>query len=408
MNVRSSPHLLLILLASLCATFAAATRHLDSYSSQNTVSKLSNGDGVYTDLNVTKFIPYADILHKYIESKGKGKDHCPIVHPRVEWRTLTEEQRQKWIDATWCLTSRPSIFAGTETNLDGKHTSLFDDFSLVHTKLFYKIHYLSAFLPWHRWYVYAREMAMSDCGFDGPFPYWDWSIDADTGNVQASPMLSNDFGIGGNGSYPNGTLTSGPFAYLPVSYTSDPVNQSVPVYEPHYLRRAFGTATAPNTTFPMFEEGFNTSAVRRVLTTSGSNFSTFSTLLEGLQRRLDIVGAGPHSAIHLAIGADAVQPHSPNEPLFFLHHTNIDRIWWFWQNSDTTGRGLPSQIVNFSDLSSRFWAYSGNTVEYAIDPTGGPKATLFDIQTLQGLILPNIETYKIMDITRPPLCYKYI
>jgi tyrosinase len=22
---------------------------------------------------------------------------------------------------------------------------------------------------------------------------------------------------------------------------------------------------------------------------------------------------------------------SPNDPIFFLHHANIDRIWWNWQ-----------------------------------------------------------------------------
>lgn len=29
---------------------------------------------------------------------------------------------------------------------------------------------------------------------------------------------------------------------------------------------------------------------------------------------------------------------SPNDPLFFLHHANIDRIWWEWQQKDPTVR----------------------------------------------------------------------
>ncbi|KAE8210488.1 hypothetical protein CF326_g10025 [Tilletia indica] len=99
--------------------------------------------------------------------------------------------------------------------------------------------------------------------------------------------------------------------------------------------------------------------------------------------------------------------HSSNDPVFWLHHTNLDRLWWYWQNGDTTGRGLPSHTVNTSDLNGRFWSYSGHTVQYDLDPTGGPEASLFDVQTLEGLYLPNIETYKLMDTTRPPLCYKY-
>ncbi|CAD6907370.1 unnamed protein product [Tilletia controversa] len=415
MIFRINLHLFLFV-SLVTVTFALETVRSGSASSSSprhaapleTSHQLYDSRSVHPALNVTEAIPYINILRNYIASKDHGKDRCSTIHPRAEWRTLTDVQRQKWINATWCLTTRPSMLAGTETNLDGRRTSLFDDFSLLHVRLFYTIHYVAAFLPWHRWYVRARELAMRDCGFEGPFPYWDWAVDADTGDVQASPMLSNSFGVGGNGSYPDGTLTSGPFAYLPASYRSDEVNQSVPIYDPHYLQRAFGTLPAPNKTYPMFEEGFNTTAVRRVLSTSGSNFSTFSPLLEGLQQRLDIIGAGPHSAVHLAIGADGVRPHAPNEPLFFLHHTNIDRIWWYWQNGDTTGRGLPADRINTSNLDSRFWAFSGNTVQFQFDSTGGPEASLFDVQTLEGLYLPNIETYKLMDITRPPLCYKYV
>ncbi|CAD6886122.1 unnamed protein product [Tilletia controversa] len=413
MNLRISSVLLLPIL-SLLTSSAHAAPHPSLTSNSTFTQAFSNTDvpydslNVHPALNVTQSIPYVGILQKYIASKGQGEEHCPTLSTRAEWRTLTDEQRQKWIDATWCLTTRPSMLAGTETNLDGRHTSLLDDFTLLHVRLFYRIHYVASFLPWHRWMVHARHIAMQDCGFDGPFPYWDWAADADTGNVQDSPMLSNDFGVGGNGSFPNGTVTSGPFAYLPVSYLSDLQNQSVPSYNPHYLQRTFGVIDAQTSTYPMFEEGYNSSSVRRVLTTGGSNFSAFSTLFEGLFRRRDVVGAGPHGAVHQAIGGEMVNANSPNDPIFFLHHVNVDRLWWFWQNGDTTGRGLPSRSVNTADLNSRFWAFSGNTVQFQFDPTGGPEASLFDVQTLQGLVLPNIETYKLMDITRPPLCYKYV
>ncbi|KAE8220046.1 hypothetical protein CF319_g6368 [Tilletia indica] len=416
MKLRLSHHL--YLLNSFLAAFALSTAH-SVFTSNSSSSSLhdpvgavylpdSTRTGIPSDLNVTKFIPYVNILNRYIASKDQGSDHCPSLRPRVEWRILTKVQRQKYYNSIWCLSARPSLLAGTETNLTGRRTSLLDDFALIHIRLFLKIHYVSHFLPWHRYFVHAREVAMRDCGYDEPFPYWDWAIDADTGNVQGSSVLSGDFGVGGNGSEPDGTVTSGPFAYLPLSYRNDPVNLSTPVYDPHYLQRSFGTFVTPNKTYPMFEEGFNSSAVQRVFVTSGSNFSTFSTLLEGLPQRKDIIGAGPHSAIHQTVGGDMRQAYSPNEPIFFLHHANIDRLWWNWQNEGKTGRGQPSRPVDPFNFNRKFWAYSGNTVELQINSTGGPQASLFDMQTLQGFILPNIETYKLMDITRPPLCYTYI
>ncbi|KAE8220045.1 hypothetical protein CF319_g6369 [Tilletia indica] len=400
--LRCIPVAVLALLAT--SVVAAPYTSTDSRStSVNTERKELDGTGNgHPILNVTKSIPYDKILRTYINAKGDDQNKCAQIHKRVEWRKLTPDQRAGWIRANWCLTARPSRLVGVPTGLEGFRTSLLDDFSLVHIRLFYKIHHV------HRLFVKARNLALRDCGYDGPMPYWDWMIDADTGNAQASPVLSNDHGIGGNGSLPDGTITTGPFAYFPVSFRADRKNGSFPTFDPHYLTRAFGSATAGNTTFPIFEESFNSSSVERVFRDSGSNYSTFERLLEGLKDRFDIVGAGPHSGVHDGVGGDMASPFSANDPMFFLHHANVDRLWWFWQMGDPTGKGRSfSSNLNTSDINSRFWAYSGNTAQLDLEPSGGPKASLFDIQTIQGLYVPNIETYKLMDTMRPPLCYTY-
>ena len=46
------------------------------------------------------------------------------------------------------------------------------------------------------------------------------------------------------------------------------------------------------------------------------------------QRRLEL---GVHAAVHIAIGGTMNSPSSPTDPIFFLHHANIDRIWSEWQ-----------------------------------------------------------------------------
>jgi hypothetical protein len=39
-----------------------------------------------------------------------------------------------------------------------------------------------------------------------------------------------------------------------------------------------------------------------------------------------------HNTVHVRVGGTMVQTWSPEAPEFFLHHDNIDYIWWQWQN----------------------------------------------------------------------------
>ncbi len=40
-----------------------------------------------------------------------------------------------------------------------------------------------------------------------------------------------------------------------------------------------------------------------------------------------------HGSVHNAVGGDMAGPSSPTDPLFWLHHANIDRIWSNWQQT---------------------------------------------------------------------------
>lgn len=54
---------------------------------------------------------------------------------------------------------------------------------------------------------------------------------------------------------------------------------------------------------------------------SASTFPAF-------QRSLEL---GAHNAGHLAVGGTMATSSSPADPLFWLHHANIDRLWAEWQ-----------------------------------------------------------------------------
>jgi len=38
-----------------------------------------------------------------------------------------------------------------------------------------------------------------------------------------------------------------------------------------------------------------------------------------------------HNAVHTTIGGDMTAGTSPNDPIFWLHHANVDRAWAEWQ-----------------------------------------------------------------------------
>jgi len=53
---------------------------------------------------------------------------------------------------------------------------------------------------------------------------------------------------------------------------------------------------------------------------------------QGFRNNLEgFIGPGMHNAAHMWVGGSMMPATSPNDPVFFLHHANVDRIWANWQ-----------------------------------------------------------------------------
>lgn len=74
------------------------------------------------------------------------------------------------------------------------------------------------------------------------------------------------------------------------------------------------------------------------------------------------------------------------DPIFFLHHGQIDRLWWKWQSEDLEVRSL---------------AYDGPSSH-----NSSIAAQLADELEMIGLA-PNIPVSSVMTINNGILCYKY-
>ena len=160
-----------------------------------------------------------------------------------------------------------------------------------------------AFLPWHRAFVSVVEKRLQKINPSITIPYWDWSFD--WANPLKSPIFSSELGL---------NVQVGPRGDCRY-------RRQFP--RPHCLARNYDS-----TNFTAFYPSETIDAVVR----SARDF-------DQIRQRIEWV---PHGLVHAAVGGpegDMTAMHSTNDPIFWLHHANVDRLWWNWQQS---GNKIPS------------------------------------------------------------------
>jgi hypothetical protein len=194
-------------------------------------------------------------------------------------------------------------------------------------------HQNSGFGPWHRYFLLRFEQALQAVDPSVMLPYWDWTDHSGTDMV----LFQDDFigpngGAGGSG---GGTVQSGYFAFNAPAL--------LPPWWPAGLagwRIRPELAMANGTTLRRFLDPFaNLATASHVDTTmakptyEGGAGNSFRQALEA--------GSRMHNAGHGWVGGHMSDPTaSPNDPVFFLHHANVDRLWAMWQIDNHGGPGF--------------------------------------------------------------------
>ena len=189
------------------------------------------------------------------------------------------------------------------------------------------------FLPWHRAYILTYERIIRDLTKNDDFalPYWDWTtnpvmpeafLKPTTPDGKKNWLFVNDqeFGQRWRRSWP-------PNEPMPARYVGPPVLQDI-LHAPDY--ESFGTSRP---------QGQNNTDPSWVLDGSGDQGT-----LEAL----------PHNMVHNSIGGWMPSALSPRDPIFFMHHCNLDRLWALWNslgnaNSDDplwTGMTFTDNFIN--------------------------------------------------------------
>lgn len=103
------------------------------------------------------------------------------------------------------------------------------------------------------------------------------------------------------------------------------------------------------------------------------------------------------------------QNASPGDPVFFLHHANLDRLWWQWQQANLTARLADmsgSRIPPYAIMEQNKWLYPSEAyTDYDHDP--GNDTTLGHVLWTQEII-PNKTIADVMDLTGTLICAEYV
>ena len=249
-------------------------------------------------------------------------------------KRLTPDEKQRFVEAVVKLKDQ-SLH---DSVLMPGMMSRYDDYAMIHMNAMMDghtwAHGNSSFFPWHRELLYQFEKDLQAIDPTVTIPYWDWTREQAAGDPGFP--FRHDF-IGVDGTDAGGDrVQREPGAPSPYPYPFDPENWEIIMTDdgswPNYLLRAFGErGDAPN--LPE-----NNSVVTGV----GSSFrqalsaTTYGTLRS---RSEDI-----HNLVHRWVGGNMLGMTSPNDPVFFQHHAQIDRMWSLWQYKHP-GPGAPPYYV---------------------------------------------------------------
>lgn len=241
-----------------------------------------------------------------------------MVRVRKNANTLTPGERDRFVAAFAQLNNQG---AGRFADFRNMHTAAGDP----------EAHRAPGFLPWHRTYLLDLERELQAINPSVSLPYW--RFDQPAPNIFTREFL----GV----SDPNGTVQFS---------ASNPLRFWVTDGVPGINRRPFfSTASAP--------PGLRTEAQTLAL---GAQYRLFRNM-EG----------NPHGSAHVSFGGSISSiPTAARDPLFFLLHCNVDRLWAKWQRqfgrfdqalAASYDSNLPAGNRIGHNLPDTMWPWNGIT-----------------------------------------------
>ena len=161
------------------------------------------------------------------------------------------------------------------------------------------------FAVWHRPYLYMFEKALQDQVPGVTIPYWDWT--APEARVSGIPAAYTD------ATYKDGTKTRpNPLLHADIKFTGTEFTQ---------------TSRDPGTLSTLKQLASMVASAQKRTT-----YSSYSAALES-----------PHNGLHGFMGGTmGLIPYAAYDPIFWAHHSNVDRLFSEWQAEHPAVQASPS------------------------------------------------------------------
>lgn len=240
----------------------------------------------------------------------------------------------------------------------------------------FDVHFSWIFAPWHRMYIYFYERALGQLIGDDTFalPFWNWDTPA---GMVVPPLFKDSMG---NPLYDPNRNPSNVDALVDLDYLNDRNAEPIPFKGPRdekYKELVNKNLCTVYTQQIRSGKGAESFLGEKYCTDIGSSTSSMGSL-----ERM------AHTAVHVWVGKAGPTPSSeacsaatggfPNhtkggyscnndmgflgsaghDPLFYSHHSNVDRMWHIWSTRLGGGQGiteadwLDTSFVFYDDVKS--------------------------------------------------------
>lgn len=221
-------------------------------------------------------------------------------------RAIVNPKAWAWLFPLLCERKDQAVMDDTErsrylcafgmVNADGTLGQLVEIHNELHNQ-----HSNTRLLPWHRIFLYLFEEALHHYHPDVCIPYWDWTRAEE---------------------------------------------QSVP----SWLASALPTVQTPSRTITVVRSPGASASLASIAAgvpaaLGQTSYSAFASPINAI-----------HGGVHLWVGGTMATFDSPADPLFWLHHANLDRLWWSWYNSAAGNHENPA--LSGADAVMDPWSYT--------------------------------------------------
>ena len=217
----------------------------------------------------------------FVQPRSKLHDHLVDLSKFLGQLTLTKVRKnQKDLTAGEWTSLKAAISVIAESTAASPR---YDEFVDVHARamdtmagMAWGAHRGINFLSWHREFLAKFEARLQLVNPTVTLPYWDWV------NDRAIPTQLADRNAFPSWPVSRGTLNAGGLPTQPM------------------MNGVMGSGVTP------------------------PNFNAFRGALE----------SPPHDSVHIAVGGTMATSRSPNDPIFWLHHAMVDKVWADWQRAN--------------------------------------------------------------------------